>query len=83
MFHSKPDWMKDPRGPDVSPKLDWYPVITFLQLVVDMAIGTTTPSGFGHIFAAEHYIDAWVAVTDPPGATPENVERLKAHFRGK
>lgn len=83
MFHTKPDWMKDPRGPDVSPKLDWYPVITFLQLVVDMAIGTTTPSGFGHIFAAEHYIDAWVAVTDPPGATPDNVERLKAHFRGK
>ena len=26
-------------GPDVSPELRWYPVVTFLQLVLDMAIG--------------------------------------------
>lgn len=82
MFHSRPDWMNDPRGPDVSPELAWYPVITFLQLVVDMAIGTTTPAGYGHVFAPEHYVDAWVEVTVPPGATEEFIERLKAHFRG-
>ena len=34
----KPDWMKPPVGPDVSPELRWYPVVSFLQLGLDMAI---------------------------------------------
>ena len=72
--------MKTPRGPDVSPKFRWYPLITFLQLTVDMAIATTSPMGYGHIFAPEHYIDAWIAVTDPPDLRPNDVARLKALF---
>jgi uncharacterized membrane protein len=76
----KPDWMKPPLGPDVSPELTWFPVITFLQLGLDMAIALAVPIGHGHFYAPEHYIDAWVAVTDPAGWTPEDIARLKAHF---
>jgi len=76
----EPAWMKHPRGPDVSAEIRWYPIITMLQLIVDMAIATTSPVGYGHVFAPQHYIDAWVAVTDPPGITPEDVARLKALF---
>ncbi|HRO11883.1 alpha/beta-hydrolase family protein [Amaricoccus sp.] len=76
----KPDWMTPPLGPDVSPELRWYPVVTFLQLGLDMAIALAVPIGHGHYYAPEHYIDAWVAVTDPPGWTPEEVGRLKRHF---
>ena len=72
--------MKQPRGPVVSPELRWYPFVTFLQLGLDMAIGLAVPIGHGHYYAPEHYIDAWVAVTDPPGWTPEDIDRLKAHF---
>lgn len=79
----RPDWMKAPLGPDVSPKLRWYPVVTFLQLTLDMAIALAVPIGHGHYFAPEHYIDAWVAVTDPSGWTPEAVGKLKAHFADK
>lgn len=75
----KPDWMKAPVGPDVSPELRWYPVVTVLQLGLDMAIGLAVPIGHGHYFAPQHYIDAWVAVTDPPGWTPEELDRLKAY----
>ncbi|WP_421872776.1 alpha/beta hydrolase [Pararhizobium sp.] len=75
-FYREPDWMKQPRGPDVSPYLRWYPVVTMLQLALDMA--TTSPMGYGHVYAPEHYIDAWVAVTDPQGLAPGDVERLKA-----
>lgn len=75
----KPDWMNAPVGPDVSPELRWYPVITFLQLGLDMAIGLAVPMGHGHLFAPEHYINAWVAVTEP-GWSPDEVERLKAKF---
>ena len=79
-FYRKPDWMNTPIGPDVSTELRWYPVVTFLQLIVDMAIGLHVPIGYGHLFAPTHYIDAWVAVTAPEGWDTPSLERLKAHF---
>ena len=30
--------------------------------------------------AAEHYINAWIAVTQPQGWTAEALEKLKVHF---
>ncbi len=48
-FYREPAWMKAPRGPDVSPDLRWFPVVTMLQLLLDMAMGTTTPIGHGHV----------------------------------
>ncbi|MEI5677739.1 MULTISPECIES: alpha/beta hydrolase [unclassified Mesorhizobium] len=75
-----PAWMAEPRGPDVSPQLRWYPIVTFLQLLVDMAVATTTPMGHGHVYAPEHYIDAWMEVTDVQGWSGEDVARLKEHF---
>lgn len=80
-LYREPDWMRQPRGPDVSPQLRWYPLVTFLQLIVDMAIATTTPMGHGHVYAHEHYINAWMAVTNPPDVSAQDVERLKASFR--
>jgi uncharacterized membrane protein len=71
-----------PRGPDVSPELRWYPLITFLQLGLDMALSGTTPRGHGHVYAPEHYVDAWIEVTEPPGWTGEGIDALKRHLRG-
>lgn len=79
-FYRQPAWMSPPRGPDVSPQLRWYPVVTFLQLGLDMAMATTTPVGYGHVYAPEHYIDAWIAVTDIRDWSPEDVARLKQHL---
>ena len=79
-FYREPDWMREPRGPDVSPNLRWFPVVTMLQLAVDMMIATSSPIGYGHVYAPEHYIDAWVAVTDPPGVKPEDIGRLRTYF---
>lgn len=76
----KPDWMKDPVGPDVSPELRWYPVVSFLQLGLDMAIALAVPRGYGHDYAPDHYIDAWVAVTAPEGWSGADIDRLKARF---
>ena len=72
--------MNEPRGVDVSPDLSWYPGVTFLQLAVDAMMSTTLPTGFGHVFAPAHYINAWVKVTQPPGWTAEDIARLKRHF---
>jgi uncharacterized membrane protein len=75
-----PEWMVGQRGPDVSGRFRWYPLITMFQLAVDMAISTNVPEGFGHFFAAEHYIDAWLALTDPADWQDEETERLKERF---
>lgn len=76
-----PEWMVDERAPDVLEKLRWYPLITMLQLAVDMLICTDVPKGFGHVFSEEHYIDAWLAMTDPKDWQIEDTERLKDLYR--
>ena len=83
LLYRAPEWLEPPRGPDVTPALRWIPIVTMLQLVADMRAGDITPHGHGHNFAPEHYIDAWVALTEPPGWTDESTRRLKAHFAGR
>lgn len=80
-LYRAPAWMERPRGPDVSPELTWYPLVTMLQLALDMAVATTTPMGYGHVYAPEHYVDAWVEVTGAAGWTPDAIARLKQHLR--
>jgi uncharacterized membrane protein len=79
-LYREPEWMRAPRGPDVSSELRWYPVVTMVQLAADMAVANTPPAGYGHRFAAEHYIDAWLALLEPEGWTEAEVRRLKALF---
>ncbi len=79
-FYRQPEWMQEPRGPDVSAELRWYPVVTMLQLAVDLASADASPMGFGHVYAPSHYIDAWLAVTEPADWTDAMTERLKQFF---
>lgn len=76
----EPDWMRRPRGPDVSPRLRWFPVVTMLQIAADMLVGNAPP-GYGHTYAATDYIDAWLALTEPEGWTEGEIERLREHFK--
>ncbi|TVS07706.1 MAG: hypothetical protein EA423_03450 [Phycisphaerales bacterium] len=75
----EPDWMRQPRGPDVSPRLRWYPVVTMFHLAADMIVGNAPP-GFGHTYAATDYIDAWLALTEPAGWTEAEIQRLRDRF---
>ena len=77
-LHTEPDWMKGKRGPDVSPIFNWYPVVTFLQLGMDMALALEPPPGFGHDYSPAGYIDSWRALVDPPGWDDAGIARLKA-----
>lgn len=79
-LYRQPDWMSAPRGPDVSPDLRWYPVVTMLQLAVDMTVATGTPMGYGHVYAPEHYVDAWVAVTGIATWSADALAQLKQHL---
>lgn len=79
MAWREPSWMQSPRGHDVTPDLKWFPVVTALQVAADMIVGTAPP-GFGHEIAPADYIDAWLALTEPEGWGPDDLQRLKEHF---
>jgi uncharacterized membrane protein len=79
-LYRAPAWMTPPRGPDVSPDLRWYPVVTMLQLAVDTALATSAPVGYGHVFAPEHYVNGWREVVGAEGWPDEEIARLKRHL---
>jgi uncharacterized membrane protein len=81
IFTQEPDWIKPPRGPDVSPYLRWYPIVTGLQVAADLLTGIgNTPPGYGHEYASEHYFDSWLSLTEPQGWSASEIERLRLYF---
>jgi uncharacterized membrane protein len=76
---SKPEWMNDPRGQDVSSELRWFPVVTMLQLAVDMIAGTAPP-GFGHNYSPRDYIKAWIGLTETKDWSDADLNRLYQRF---
>ncbi|MDB5623735.1 MAG: hypothetical protein JWR39_2298 [Devosia sp.] len=77
VLYRPPQWLTGDRPSDVSPLLTWYPVVTFLQLALDMALAQTSPIGFGHVYAPQDYLDAWVAVSDPPHWNETSLRQLR------
>lgn len=76
----KPAWLSGKRGPDVSPYLTWFPVVTFLQVAFDLPMATSVPLGYGHNYASASYIGAWTAVTEPPDCSVDDTLRLQQLF---
>ncbi len=74
----EPDWMRAPRGRDVSPDLRWIPVITFLQIGFDVMTATSTPRGYGHVYAGTDYLNGWLALLAPVSAGGDVLDRLRA-----
>lgn len=82
-LYRQPQWLDAPRGPDVSPQFRWYPIVTFLQLALDMSLSMGAPLGYGHVYAPEDYIDAWRDVAPGRVWSDEDVAALKQHLRGQ
>nr|WP_234709595.1 alpha/beta-hydrolase family protein [Mycolicibacterium cosmeticum] len=76
LLFAEPDWLKEPRGYDVSPRMEWIPVVTFLQVSADMAVAVDVPDGHGHVYVRD-VANAWAAVLQPPGWTPAKTEALR------
>jgi uncharacterized membrane protein len=76
-LYRPPAWLAAPRGPDVSPELRWYPGVTMLQLALDMSLAMGAPMGFGHVYAPEHYVEAWLQVLDVRPWTAQDIAALK------
>lgn len=74
-----PAWLNQPRAPDVSERLSWFPVVTMLQLALDSMFALDVPR-FGHYYVAPDYIDAWAAVVEPEGWSKDRADQLKEIF---
>ena len=81
-MYREPDWMREPRGPDVSDDLRWFPIVTLLQLTADMTTGAS-PRGYGHDYAVEDYLDAWVALTEPEDWPQEKLAHLREMLKDR
>jgi uncharacterized membrane protein len=80
MAWHKPDFYDQPRAADVPDRLTWVPVVSFLQGAFDMMLATTAPPGTGHVYQAEHYLTAWLAVLAPTDQIDLNRTALRAWF---
>ena len=76
LLFQEPDWLREPRGYDVSPRMQWIPVVTFLQVSADMAVAVDVPDGHGHRYVQD-VVNAWADVLQPPGWTPAKTEKLR------
>lgn len=79
-LYREPAWMKAPRARDVSPDLQWYPIVTMFQLAADMHAGVA-PMGFGHSYAPADYVRAWLVLTEPQGWTDTDLQRLRERLK--
>jgi uncharacterized membrane protein len=75
----QPDWLAEPRGPDVSPQTRWYPFVTFVQVTVDQFFGTAVPNGHGHNYPSA-IVGAWQAVVPAPDVSPAQAAELQARI---
>lgn len=73
----EPNWLTEGnRPPDVSPRMGWFPLVTMWQVALDLPGAGNVPWGFGHMYSKAANVRGWVAVTDPPGWTPEKTDSL-------
>ena len=78
-----PEWLSEPRAPDLPPGLRWNPVVTFLQGVLDVVTATQAPPGHGHVYAAVDYLRAWSDLTDPADWTPEAMAGVETALKDR
>jgi uncharacterized membrane protein len=80
LLFAKPDWLREPRGYDLSPRMEWIPIVTFLQVSADMAVAVDVPDGHGHVYVKD-VANAWADIMQPPGWTAEKTEKLRPLLR--
>lgn len=74
---SQPDWLSEPRGPDVSTQMRWAPFVTFWQVTADLTNAQGVSDGHGHRYGSL-VLDGWLAVGAPPEVSADVVESIRA-----
>lgn len=76
----RPEWLSGgERAPDVSPSMHWIPVVTGVQVALDMLVAVDVPARHGHAFG-DMMLDGWVAVTGDGGLEDAALDRIRAEI---
>ncbi|MEZ0115371.1 putative membrane protein [Catenulispora sp. EB89] len=76
LLFDKPGWASPPLGPDITPQLRYYPIVSFWQTTVDLAVSFGMPTPHGHSYGTGA-CDGWAAVLPPPGWSAGRTEDLE------
>ncbi|WP_245717349.1 alpha/beta hydrolase [Nocardia jejuensis] len=76
LLFNQPDWLREPRGSDVSRSIRWWPIVTFWQISADLAHAQKVPSGHGHRYG-DLVLDGWAAIAQPPDWNPDLAQRIR------
>ena len=73
----QPDWLvPGQRGPDISPEMGWFPLVTMWQVALDLPGAGNVPWGFGHMYTYRSNLESWVEITQPEDWTTEKTDQL-------
>ncbi|CAN5675632.1 alpha/beta-hydrolase family protein [soil metagenome] len=79
LAYKSPDWLENgQRGPDVSPEMDWVPLVTMWQVLFDLPGAGDVPPGYGHLYTSSEYLTAWLGIARPDGWSDSDTEPLRA-----
>ena len=79
-FWRPPDWMNYELPPDISPKLWFIPIVTFLQLLTDNFTATSTREWHGHTYARKDYLTAWYRLIEPEDISEKKYLEIYNYF---
>ena len=68
-------WL-DPRGPDVSPRVVAWPVVSGWQATVDQFNANGVPAGHGHVYD-ETVVTAWSEIIGPPSLPDSEIAAIE------
>lgn len=73
----QPEWLKQPKGPDVADDVSWFPFVTFWQTAIDVTMSYGVEAPHGHRYGT-NAVEAWAAIVPPKGWSASDTLRLKA-----
>ncbi len=80
LLWSPPEWLEpEQRAADVSPSMRWIPIVTGLQVTIDMLMGQSPPARHGHNFG-DVMVDGWRAVAGDAGLSPAALDAVRAEI---
>ncbi|GIG53371.1 alpha/beta hydrolase [Demequina activiva] len=74
----EPEWLQGERAPGVVDDMEWYPIVTLWQVLLDLPAAGSIPEGYGHLYTHRSNLAAWVGITDPEDWTEADTESLAA-----
>ena len=78
LLWQKPEWLEDDqRSADISPAMRWIPLVTGLQVTVDMLMGEAVPASYGHNYG-DVVVTAWQQIAPSSGVDAAAVARIQA-----